>query len=144
MILSNSSKYALKAVLYLTLHTTEDRKMQVREISENIEVPRAYTAKLLQALSKNGIISSSRGPKGGFYVSKDDRENSMMSVIDVIDGRKKMDACIIGLRDCDEDKPCPLHNLIANSRSHLHHVLETKTIAELANDLREKKSFLPS
>lgn len=143
-MLTNSSKYALKAVLYLTLHTTEDRKMQVKEISENIEVPRAYTAKLLQALSKNGIISSSRGPKGGFYVSKDNRVNSLMSVIDVIDGRKKMDACILGLSDCDLDKPCPLHNLIVHSRSHLIQVFETKTIAELANDLRKKKSFLPS
>lgn len=144
MTLTNSSKYAIKAVLYLALHTTDDRKMQVKEISKKIEVPRAYTAKLLQALSKNGIISSSRGPKGGFYVSKGDQENTLMSIIDVIDGRKKIDACILGLSDCDQNKPCPLHNLIAHSRSHLIDVLETKTIADLANDLKEKKSFLPS
>ncbi len=144
MILSNSSKYALKAVLYLTLYTDDNRKMQVKEISENIEVPKAYTAKLLQALSRNDIISSARGPKGGFYVSNENRQNSLMSIVDVIDGRKKIDTCILGLSECNQDKPCPLHNLITHSRSLLLHVLETKTIGELANDLKDKKTFLPN
>ena len=142
-MLTNSSKYALKAVLYLTLHTDETHKLQVRELSEKIDVPRAYTAKLLQALSKRRIISSARGPKGGFYVDKDNRQQSVMSIIDVIDGRKKMDNCILGFSDCDEQEPCPLHFHINQARAQILHVLESKTIDELANDLRERKSFLP-
>lgn len=142
-MLTNSSKYALKAVLYLTLHTDESSKLQVREISENIDVPRAYTAKLLQALSKRRIISSARGPKGGFFVDKENRKQSVMSIIDVIDGRKKMENCILGFSDCDEREPCPLHFHINQARAQLLHVLESKTIEELANDLRDRKSFLP-
>ena len=142
-MLSNSSKYALKAVLYLTLHTDESRKLQVREISEKIDVPKAYTAKLLQALSKRGIISSSRGPKGGFYVDSENRKHSVMSIIDVIDGRKKLDHCILGFTDCDEQEPCPLHFHVNQSRTQLIHVLESKTIDELAIDLKDRKSFLP-
>ena len=142
-MLSNSSKYALKAVLYLALHTDESRKLQVREISENIDVPKAYTAKLLQALAKHRIISSARGPKGGFYVDEKNRKQSVMSIIDVIDGRKKMDHCILGFSDCDEHEPCPLHFHINQSRTQLIHVLESKTIEELARDLKDRKSFLP-
>ena len=142
-MLTNSSKYALKAVLYLTLHTDESRKLQVREISENIDVPKAYTAKLLQALSKRRIISSARGPKGGFYVDNENRKQSVMSIVEVIDGRKKMDSCILGFSDCDEGKPCPLHFHINQARAQLLHVLENKTIEDLADDLKDRKSFLP-
>ncbi len=142
-MLSNSSKYALKAVLYLTLHTDESRRLQVKDISENIDVPKAYIAKLLQALSKRRIISSARGPKGGFFVDKENRKQSVMSIIDVIDGRKKMDNCILGFSDCDEKEPCPLHFHINQSRTQLIHVLESKSIEELATDLKDRKSFLP-
>ena len=142
-MLSNSSKYALKAVLYLTLHTDESRRLQVREISEKIDVPKAYTAKLLQTLSKRGIISSARGPKGGFYVDSENRKQSVMSIIDVIDGRKKMDTCLLGFSDCDEHQPCPLHFYISQSRTELIHILESKSIDELSTDLKERKSFLP-
>lgn len=142
-MISNSSKYALKAVLYLTMHTDEQRKMQVREISDNIQVPRAYTAKLLQALARQDVISSSRGPKGGFYINETDRKQSIMKIIDVIDGRKKIEACILGLDNCDEEKPCPLHNLIASSRSKMIRVFEEISLEELAQNLRDKQSFLP-
>ncbi len=57
-MLSNSSKYALKAVLFLALHTDENNKMMVKDISARTNVPKAYIAKLLQELSKRNIISS--------------------------------------------------------------------------------------
>ena len=142
-MLSNSSKYALKAVLYLTLHTDDHTKMQVKEISENLDVPKAYTGKLLQSLAKSNIISSARGPKGGFYVNQANKDQSIMSVIDLIDGRKKMESCILGLSDCDLDRPCPLHNLIVVSRSKIIKVFEDITLAELAESLKDKKTFLP-
>lgn len=142
-MLSSSSKYALKAVLYLAIHTSPDRKMQVREISENIEVPKAYTGKLLQQLSKRRLISSSRGPKGGFYLDENNRQNTVMALVEAIDGKTKLESCILGLQDCDLDKPCPLHNLIASSRSRIISVLEDITVDELAKSLKDKKSFLP-
>ena len=66
-MLSNSSKYAIKAVLFLALNTNDNKKVMVKDISEPINVPQAYIAKLLQELSRKQIISSTRGPKGGFY-----------------------------------------------------------------------------
>lgn len=142
-MLSSSSKYALKAVLYLTIHTSAEKKMQVREISENIDVPKAYTSKLLQILAKQGIISSSRGPKGGFYVDENNRKNSIITVVEAIDGKSKFDSCILGLKDCDTEKPCPLHNLIASSRSRIVEVFENISLEELAQTLKDKESFLP-
>ncbi len=142
-MLSNSSKYALNAVIYLTLHSDEDHKLQAHEISKNIGAPKAYTGKLLQSLARQGIVSSVRGPKGGFYVSESNKKYSVMDVIEVIDGRIKIESCVLGLSDCDPEKPCPLHNLIASSRSKMVTVFEQVTLEELALSLKDRQSFLP-
>jgi len=141
-MLTNSSKYALKAALYLTMHSDENHKMQVKDISEKIDIPKAYSGKLLQALAKQDIISSSRGPKGGFYVDEGNRKQSIMSIIETIDGRKKIDACILGLDECNEENPCPMHNLIATSRSKMIKVFEETTLDDLAASLGSRESFL--
>lgn len=142
-MLSNSSKYALKAVLYLALHTDENNKMMVKDISERINLPKAYIAKLLQELSKRKIISSTRGPKGGFYVTPSNKNETVMQIIEVIDGKKRMETCLLGLEDCNEKKPCPIHSFISPSRSKMITLLENKTINDLAKDLELNKTFLP-
>ncbi|MGI9547683.1 MAG: RrF2 family transcriptional regulator [Flavobacteriaceae bacterium] len=142
-MLSNSSKYALKAVLYLSLYSDDNNKLFVKDISENTDIPRAYTAKLLQELARRNLISSTRGPKGGFYVSEENRQQCVMSIVDAIDGKSKMETCMLGLEDCDESKPCPLHHLIVSSRTALIQVLETKTIQDLATELEHKRAFMP-
>ena len=68
---SNSSKYAIKAILFLALNTNEKKRITIREIAEPINVPQAYIAKLLQELSRQNVISSARGPKGGFYLNEE-------------------------------------------------------------------------
>jgi len=142
-MLSNSSKYALKAVLFLALHTNENNKMMVKDISERINVPKAYIAKLLQELSKRKILSSTKGPKGGFYISEVNKNQPIIKIIDIIDGKKRIESCVLGLDDCNEHKPCPLHALISPSRSKMIVLLESKTIKDLAKDLELNKVFLP-
>ena len=78
-MISNSSKYAIKAVLYLALHSSEENKVMVKDMAEPINVPQAYIAKLLQELAKRKLISSTRGPKGGFYLSEEDKKGNLIN-----------------------------------------------------------------
>ena len=142
-MLSNSSKYALKAVLYLALHTDENNKMMVKDFSERINVPKAYIAKLLQELAKRKIISSAKGPYGGFYITESNKKHTIMEIIEIIDGKKRIESCMLGLEDCNENKPCPIHSLISPSRSKMIALLKSKTIDDLAKDLELNKVFLP-
>ena len=66
---SNSSKYVIKAILFLAVKSGEDNRVMVKEMAQPINVPQAYLAKLLQELSRKDIISSKKGPNGGFYLS---------------------------------------------------------------------------
>ncbi|MEX0289964.1 MAG: Rrf2 family transcriptional regulator [Flavobacteriaceae bacterium] len=140
---SNSSKYAIKAVLFLALHTNKNKKLMVKDICKPINVPKAYLAKLLQDLSRHDVVSSTRGPKGGFYLSEENREISVIQIVNIIDGKKRIESCILSLEDCNKDKPCPLHHTVSQSKSEMVKSLQSTSIKELAEDLKTKKAFLP-
>lgn len=142
-MISNSSKYAIKAVLFLAIHSDEENKIMVKDISEPINVPQAYIAKLLQELAKQKLISSTRGPKGGFYLSIEDKKRNVMDIVNVIEGEKKMNACLLSLERCNSNTPCPIHHLANKSRTVLMENLRKNTINELALDVKNGKSILP-
>ena len=142
-MLSKSSKYAIKAVLFLALNSNDKKKVMVKDISEPINVPQAYIAKLLQELSRQNIISSSRGSKGGFYLSDNNRKQSIMSIVNVIDGEKTFKSCMLSLKECDEDKPCPLHKTLYPFKSSIIRNLESISIKDLALEVELGNAFLP-
>ncbi|WP_282133905.1 RrF2 family transcriptional regulator [Seonamhaeicola maritimus] len=142
-MLSNSSKYAIKAVLFLALHSDEEKRVMVKDIAEPINVPQAYLAKLLQPLVKEELVSSVRGPKGGFYLNEENLNHSVIDIIHVIDGEQKLNSCMLSLEKCNEEKPCPLHNILVASRKDILNNLENRTIKELAFAVEEGSAFLP-
>ena len=142
-MLSNSSKYALKAVLFLALHADEEHKLMVKDFHERINVPKAYLSKLLQELSRQKLVSSTRGPRGGFYLSEDNRNQPLIRIIDIIDGPTRMKACLLSLDDCNSQKPCPLHAIMQPARTRLIQSLEQLSVDDLSKDLSNHQSFLP-
>lgn len=142
-MLSNSSKYAIKGVLYLALNSTDDHKVMVRDIFEVVHVPEAYLAKILQELSRHDIISSAKGPKGGFYLSEEDRKKTLMDIVKVIDGEKRVYSCVLGIKNCDLDNPCVLHKLVGANKSKFIKVLEGTTILDLVQGKQKIEQFFP-
>lgn len=142
-MLSNSSKHAIKGVLYLALKSNDDQKVMVKDIFGVIQVPEAYLAKLLQELSRHGIISSTRGHKGGFYLSQEDREHTLMDIVRVIDGERRVNSCVMGIDNCDVDNPCVLHKLVGTNKSKFIKVLENTTILDLTEGKQDIEEFFP-
>ena len=140
---SNSAKYAIKAVLYLALHATQESKVRARELSTEIDVPNAYMAKLLQELVRHKVISSTRGPKGGFYLTEANRKTPLIKVVYLFDGEDPFKSCVLGLRQCDESRPCPLHEKISPYRWSLLTAMEFNTIQDFSDDLGEQLAYLP-
>lgn len=140
---SNSVKYALKAVLYLAVHSSENNKVMVKDIAEPINVPQAYIAKLLQELSKQNIISSTRGINGGFYLTESDFKQPMLKIIYAIEGEHKMTSCLLSLEKCNEHLPCPLHHLANPMRAQLIELLRNKTIGDFVQEIKSGITFLP-
>lgn len=115
----------------------------VKDIAKPINVPQPYIAKLLQNLAKAHIISSERGPKGGFYLDEESKNYSILSIITLIDGKEKLKKCMLSLDNCNEEKPCPLHSSLSPSKDIILNILKNKTIKDLVMDVNSGNSFLP-
>ena len=143
IMFSNSTKYAIKAVLYLAVNSSEEKKVKIKDIDEPINVPKAYIAKLLQELAKRKVISSTKGPKGGFYLSKANREMTVIDIINAIDGENRIHKCLLSLHECDNENPCALHHLVFKEKQIIEENLVNTTIGKLARHIKEVKSVLP-
>lgn len=141
-MISNSSKYALIGVLYLAVNSSEEQKILAKDLSKNTGVPKAYLSKLMQALKRHDLISSTRGPNGGFYLTDKNREVSLIDIINVIDGENRLNTCILSLHKCDAKHPCPLHGLMGDTKGKFVKQLEETKVQDLVIDIREGNSFL--
>lgn len=107
-MLSNSADYALRAVLVLS-RSFGDRAIHAEEIADETGTPRNYMSKILNALAKAGVVTSSRGPTGGFTLASAPSAISIAQVIDVFDEPKNHTRCLLGNGPCRPEKPCGAH-----------------------------------
>ena len=135
-MLSKESKYAVRGVLYLAIHATEKNKIGSAEIGEKANIPKPFLAKIFQKLSKEKLIRSVKGPKGGFYLSDKELSKSLLDVIECIDGLESFNTCFIGLPRCSDNNPCAIHKIAAPWRDELLAELKIRTIAEMAEDAK--------
>lgn len=141
-MLTNACKYAIRAVLYLAIHTDENNKIGVIKIAEELETPQPFLAKLLQQLNKGNLVSSTKGPNGGFYLSKQDKENAIWDVIKSIDGTSKFDDCFLGLSECSDENPCPIHYIVSPFKEKLLENFRDKTISKYAFEIEQTGKVL--
>ena len=107
---SKATEYALRATIYIAQKSAEDNKLGIDEIAIAIDSPKSFTAKILQSLTKdNKIISSTRGPNGGFFISDKARKLPAKCILEAMGEEDLLEKCVMGLKQCDEAQPCPMH-----------------------------------
>lgn len=130
MLFSQTTEYALRAVVYLGQSYKEKALRTSQEISEITKVPAPYLVKVLQSLTKAGIVNSQRGLGGGFSLAIPPSELTVLTVINAVDPLERITSCPLKLEAHGENL-CPLHKeldgVIANAQS----VLAAATIEVL-------------
>ena len=106
---SSSTQYAIRAIVHMA-RNNNDAKFTAGVLASELNIPTSYLSKVLQILAKNGIISSTKGPGGGFFVDKNNMKMRLIDVITAIDGPLVFKKCVLGLETCSEKDPCFLHN----------------------------------
>lgn len=140
---SKSTEYALRATIYIARKSSDGKISGLKEISDAIDSPISFTAKILQSLtSNNKIVSSVRGPKGGFFLTKNAGQLPVRSILEVMGEDKILEKCVLGLRQCSETTPCPMHHQYKSIKLQLISLFETKTIEELVKDMKEGDLFI--
>lgn len=108
MIFSRTSQYAIQALIYLATQPDGQRLLN-REIAHNLGVPSAYLAKILQHLSREKLLHSSRGRHGGFSLRHGAGKTSLLDIILLMEGARVDRECLLGLKACADETACPLH-----------------------------------
>ena len=141
-MLTNASKYAIRAVLYLAENSSTKSKFGAKQIADDLEIPLFFIAKILQQLAKAKVISSTKGPKGGFYTSEKDLSKNVCAILEVVEKDKVLEGCFLGLSKCDDKNPYPIHHIVAPFKEAILEKFEKQSIDELAEDIKKDGSYL--
>lgn len=140
---SKATEYALRATIYLAQKSDEANKISIDEISKAIDSPSPFTAKIMQSLTRdNNVVSSVRGPNGGFFLTKKAKKLPVRSILESMGEEDVLDKCVLGLKQCSEIQPCPMHALYKPIRKQLSQLFLTKTIQQLAADIKDGVIFI--
>lgn len=131
-MLSQTSEHALRAVLFLA-RQPENTSVPADVIARALGAPPKYLAKTLNVLAKQGILSSMRGPTGGFRLAVSADALTLARVVQPFDEPRNSGMCLLGGRPCDAREPCAAHAHWTAIAEQVWAPLETSTIAELLN-----------
>jgi Rrf2 family protein len=121
--------YAIRCIYYLA--GKDNRVIMADEISREMKMPRSFIAKILQKLSRAGVVASTVGVKGGFSLSRSPQRISLYDVIVAIEGPIALNRCTVDEASCSLSKTCKIHPIWMNVRRELERVLKESNFQEI-------------
>jgi Rrf2 family transcriptional regulator, iron-sulfur cluster assembly transcription factor len=137
-MLSNTSRYAIRALIYLAINGNFKNKIGIKKIADDLDIPSPFLGKILQTLAKQKILLSTKGPNGGFGLPESSLDISLMEIVKIIDGDDMFDQCLVSNQVCKEpaENPCALHEHYKSIRESIKSMFRERTIGGLAKEFR--------
>ena len=140
-MLSNTCKYALRALIYLSKFSKENYRIGIKKISEDLKISSPFLGKILQNLVKQKLLVSTKGPNGGFSLGKKPEHVSLMDIVVNVDGEEYFTNCLIGLLPCnqhDPEKPyCPVHFKYEELRQQTADFYRKTSLKDISEDIEK-------
>lgn len=130
---SSTADHALRALMVLA-RTEPGRPVRVVEIAELTGAPQNYLSKTMNALARAGIVTSARGPLGGFALAIPAERLTVARVVDLFDEPAPRSRCMLSSEPCSPDRPCSAHGRWTALRAARRAPLDDTTIADLVGD----------
>ena len=145
-MLSNTCKYAIRAVIYLAQNGGDEKKIGIKQISKELDIPTPFLGKILQSLAKQKLLTSTKGPHGGFGMGKTADEIALIDIVEVIDGRDVFTNCLIGMKSCKQNDTegyaCPVHEQYSSIRKQLLEFFSGETIGKIISNMKDKGDYI--
>ena len=139
---SKACEYALRAMMFIAQRSDKGYKVGIKEIAKQTQTPEHFIGKILQLLCQKGLLQSAKGPNGGFFIDELTKNKTVADIVTAIDGNKLFIGCGMGLKNCSEKKPCPLHDEFKIIRKNIFDMLQTKTVGEFNHELTSGVRYL--
>ncbi|HEV7221799.1 MAG TPA: Rrf2 family transcriptional regulator [Pirellulales bacterium] len=129
-MISQTAEYALRAIVYLA--DQAETPQTTRQIAAVTLVPAGYLAKVMQGLSRAGLVRAQRGLHGGFTLAKPATDLTVLDVVQAVDPLRRITHCPLGLKG--HTALCPLHRRLDGAVAMVEQALGGSTIAELLRE----------
>lgn len=139
---SKTCEYAIRAMIFIAQKSKDGNKVGIKEIAKGIDSPEHFIAKILQDLGRKKLVQSVKGPNGGFYLNGKSSKCSLAAIVKAVDGDKIFKGCGLGLKQCSETKPCPIHFEFKKLRNDMQTMLENAGLNEFTEELENRITFL--
>lgn len=137
-MLSNTSKYAIRSLIYLANFSNPDKKIGIKKISEDLDMPSPFLGKILQSLAREKILVSTKGPNGGFTLGRKPEEITLFDIVKHVDGEDYFNNCIIRMQPCkcyeETNSTCPVHRRFNSLRSEVIAFYKDTSLADIVDD----------
>lgn len=140
MNITRQSDYAIRCILYLA-SKQDGGAVMVEEISRAMDIPKSFLAKILQKLTKAGIVNSIRGIKGGFVLKRNVDKINLLEVIQLIEGPISINRCAVDRQYCGRSCVCTVHPVWLGLRDTIQDYLSSITFDRLIGNKAIKGSF---
>jgi Rrf2 family iron-sulfur cluster assembly transcriptional regulator len=136
LIFSRQCEYALQAVLYLALKP-EGEMTSIKDLTGRLKIPYHFLAKILQDLTRKGLLTSQKGPTGGFSLAMPAKEITLFHVVEAVDGAEFTRTCVLGFPECSGTSPCAVHEKWGGLRDSIYSMLVSKSVLQLAHEMKK-------
>lgn len=143
MQLTRAADYAVRMMIQFASAPAGTRLTR-EALAEATGLPESFLGKILQSLTRAGLVRSRRGTDGGFVLVADARKLTLVEIIEAVDGPIALNLCLMNGRRCDQQDWCGGHRLWARAQAAMVNVLRSQSLAELAAETAAAKQFLQS
>jgi Rrf2 family protein len=143
MQLTRAADYAIRVMIHLAGLPPETRASRA-ELAEAAECPEQFLSKVLQSLTRAGLVLSHRGNTGGFELPNVHRAASLLEVVEAIEGPIRLNICLNSERSCARQEWCPAHDVWVDAQAAVARVLRDATISNLALEVAERRPEKPA
>lgn len=134
MILSKTCDYAMRAAFYIAAQN-HNKFVPIREMSEELDISFHFLTKILQILNQKNIVVSFKGPNGGVALACPAKDISLTEIVEAIDGASVFYACLLGLDECGDENPCPMHFQWGPIRDQIKEIFDHTSLKDIFEKL---------
>jgi Rrf2 family protein len=142
MQLTRAADYAIRVMIHLAGLPPESRASRA-ELAVAAECPEQFLSKVLQNLTRAGLVLSHRGNTGGFELPNNHRTATLLDVVEAIEGPMRLNICLNSDRCCTRQEWCPAHDVWVNAQAAIAEVLRSATIGNLAQQAAVRRPNAP-
>jgi Rrf2 family protein len=134
MQLTRAADYAVRVMIHLA-GLPAGTRISRAELAEAASCPEQFLSKVLQNLTRSGLVVSHRGNTGGFELPELHRHASLLAVVEAVEGPIHLNVCLGHDHACERQSWCPSHRAWASAQQAMTDVLRNTSLSELARQM---------